>query len=255
MVEVLKQPNAFVISDDGRMDVVVPREGKFILKAEHLTGRWLTATFHYTTTPGKIKYEFWIRWRKSLYADLIWSGPGLSEYVTFDSPEAISLGAVNDKFDRMMAVGPPISWWHKKVTIRKPKHLWDYQKARVYKWERESVRHHEERLETVQEIEAFVRMVCTKEKRPIPRVRDGRCRRTAASHGGAISMPVWSRSKAIVLHELAHEFVRRQAVAHGPMFVRVYMDLLVKYAGLSRAMLERTAREFGVDFDPEQVIR
>lgn len=72
-----------------------------------------------------------------------------------------------------------------------------------------------------------------------PEVRDGRGRRHAcycpSTH--QIRLPRWSRSRMIVLHEIAHALLRRREdlAWHGPEFAGVYLDLLVRHAGVALA--------------------
>jgi putative metallohydrolase (TIGR04338 family) len=95
------------------------------------------------------------------------------------------------------------------------------------------------RLETIAEINAFVAAVLN--KAPIQRrygdhlkgtitVHDGRGRRAACGGRDYIKMPAWSRSQALVLHEVAHVIIQRRhgdrVAAHGREFCAVYLDLV-----------------------------
>lgn len=71
-----------------------------------------------------------------------------------------------------------------------------------------------------------------------PVIDDGRGCRRAASYGGRISLPRWSRMKWVVLHEMAHEvrsFRRKDRwvaeAAHGWQFASTYLDLVMWFMG------------------------
>lgn len=116
----------------------------------------------------------------------------------------------------------------------------DTQRSRVYKADHALDKYG--RLETVPEIERFVRKVW-KSKRVqaafrratkwTPVVEDGRGRRRAGGGYTGITMPKWSRTKGVILHELAHTVMHREGYeddpAHGWRFCRTYL-LLVLYA-------------------------
>jgi hypothetical protein len=80
-----------------------------------------------------------------------------------------------------------------------------------------------------------------------PRVEDGRGRRHAAGSRTVIKLPRWARTRPIVLHECAHGLATD---GHGPDFVRAYVELLVEFMGLERAVLEDSLRADGVRVTP-----
>jgi len=88
------------------------------------------------------------------------------------------------------------------------------------------------------------------------RVLDGRGRRSAAYSSGerAIKMPRWSRTRFIVLHELAHWIVKvlwpMKAAAHGREFVGIYMELLRRYDERSLNEMQAMANTARIDFIP-----
>lgn len=123
--------------------------------------------------------------------------------------------------------------------------LRDTQRSKVYKAERVAFRDHAEAnegLREVADIEAFVRHVfslkrvqdafpraVTEWRAGTPKVRDGRRRRSACGGIGFISMPLWSRCKWIVLHELAHTIAFRtqyHIAAHGWEYAATYLKLV-----------------------------
>jgi putative metallohydrolase (TIGR04338 family) len=117
----------------------------------------------------------------------------------------------------------------------------DSQRARVYKSDKDLMKIAKP-LPTVADIEKYaVRLFKSKRLaakypraviRGAPEVGDGRRTRRALAHGGwKITVPVWARNEAIVLHELAHIITVRQFwlqthAPHGWQFAAVYLDLV-----------------------------
>lgn len=83
-----------------------------------------------------------------------------------------------------------------------------------------------------------------------PRVTDGRGRRHACGSREVIKLPRWARTVAVVLHECAHGLADDK---HGPRFVGIYVELLVRFAGLSRAHLLSTLRQARIDVAPARL--
>lgn len=123
--------------------------------------------------------------------------------------------------------------------------LRDSQRSRVYKAEQvlESL---SERLETVPEIEKYVRYVWSlkrvRDAFPAgtlygpPKVRDGRGRRRAAGNAHSIWMPKWARSQWVTIHELAHTIQWRtygpwMTAGHGWEFCHIYLHLVLYVMG------------------------
>ncbi len=71
-------------------------------------------------------------------------------------------------------------------------------------------------------------------------VRDGRGRsRTACADyfvgtGRVIKLPLWGRTRPVILHELAHHLAGLEA-KHGPDFARAYLDLVRRWIGRDAA--------------------
>lgn len=116
----------------------------------------------------------------------------------------------------------------------------DSQRSKVYAAERATSMWGSERLETVPEIEKWLKsrlaLVAIQRrygqwinKRPIY-VGDGHARHNAGGDGRGIYMPTWSRTKLVILHELAHTIVWRrygsQTAGHGWQFCATYLDLV-----------------------------
>ncbi|MCO6417602.1 hypothetical protein JYK14_15740 [Siccirubricoccus sp. KC 17139] len=85
--------------------------------------------------------------------------------------------------------------------------------------------------------------------RPLPRQARGtvaRASRTAIE--APPELPTW-----ILLHELAHAMSSTAEGAsdgHGPLFLGLYLHLLVRHARMPRAELEASLRAAGLAFDP-----
>ena len=67
-------------------------------------------------------------------------------------------------------------------------------------------------------------------------VRDGRGRSNAGGCSRYIAMPRWSRTRLVIIHELAHTCQHRsrypyEDAAHGPVFARIYLDLVEEFLG------------------------
>lgn len=64
-----------------------------------------------------------------------------------------------------------------------------------------------------------------------PLVHDGRGRRAAGGWSRGITMPLWSRNEAIVLHELAHSMCARlhgpRVAGHGWQYCSIYLRLVL----------------------------
>lgn len=81
-------------------------------------------------------------------------------------------------------------------------------------------------------------------------VLDGRGRRKAGGWSGwrpGITLPRWSRTRPIVLHEIAHAVQPPGTAAHGPEFCRLYLDLVGRWIGPeAAATLRQSMRQGGV---------
>jgi hypothetical protein len=121
----------------------------------------------------------------------------------------------------------------------------DFQRARVYRWEAEHVFPHSREQLSLEACRALVD-AAYRSLEPVladepgwspPLVTDGRGRRHACGSRSVIKLPRWARHPAVVLHECAHGVAPDK---HGPLFVRVYIDLLEGFMALDRADLERS---------------
>ncbi len=68
-----------------------------------------------------------------------------------------------------------------------------------------------------------------------PVVRDGRGHRNATGSAYRVTLPVWSRNRLVVLHELAHAVTHRQygwaTAGHGHEFCAVFLKLVLWHLG------------------------
>lgn len=101
-------------------------------------------------------------------------------------------------------------------------------------------------LDAVRELTSRVWTGYTGNTKNVPIVRDGRGRRRAcyAWDDNSVRFPKWSRQPCMVLHEVAHAIMcwkvegparmnlgKEQYASHGPLFVRIYCELLVAFLG------------------------
>lgn len=86
--------------------------------------------------------------------------------------------------------------------------------------------------------------------RPLPRqARRTVARATRTAIECPPELPSW-----VLLHEIAHALtsdVGGGTAGHGPAFVAVYLDLLVRHSRLDRATLERSLDEAGITWKAE----
>lgn len=121
----------------------------------------------------------------------------------------------------------------------------DFQRAKVYRWERANVHNDNAPLLSLDECRDLVTTAYIWWEQPTPDcnwapplVTDGRGRRHACGSRQVIKLPRWARRATIVLHECAHGMSRD---AHGPDFVRAYICLLAEFADMPRDVLQSSA--------------
>ena len=125
------------------------------------------------------------------------------------------------------------------------KYARDSQCSKVYKAERTLPQHSQNGM-SIEDVREFVDKIMDsrwlKGKYPDAYeygkvvVKDGRGRRKAGGCHSYITMPKWSRSKMIVLHELAHAITERECgyppVAwHGREFCSIFIALVRRWMG------------------------
>lgn len=126
----------------------------------------------------------------------------------------------------------------------------DRQRRKLYDWEQAAADRREFAVREVslQEIEDLGSRIWREHrfKGPAPRVKDGRGRRRAGGSYSTVTFPIWSRKLWIALHEYAHSITIQEygwsTESHGPTFARIYIDLLVRYAGGDLPTLLGSAR-------------
>lgn len=114
---------------------------------------------------------------------------------------------------------------------------------------------------------AFVRQVWrspwTRRKWPFvtynapPYVADGRGTLYARGSLGRLNLPRWSRTKPVILHELAHALTwhRRDIAAHGREFAAVLLELVQHWLGVAAAKKLRAAFRAGrVRYRPKRLL-
>lgn len=156
-------------------------------------------------------------------------------------------------------VGPLVAAPVPKRAARRPRRRQrtapDFQRARVYRWEAEHVFPKDTAPLGLDDCRALVEAAYRWAEpeasgRPgwaPPEVTDGRGRRHACGSREVIKLPRWSRTRPVVLHECAHGLA---ADKHGPRFVRVYVELLVAFAGQDRLTLVTSLRAAGIRIAP-----
>jgi putative metallohydrolase (TIGR04338 family) len=125
----------------------------------------------------------------------------------------------------------------------------DTQRSRLYKAETALI-NIAKPLYEVRDVEKYVKRVLARQSilrryprtNPNVRVKDGRGTRRALAYGShTISLPLWARNEAVVLHELAHtiavrHYYREKIAGHGWQFAAILLDLV-------RAMMGKEAHD------------
>jgi len=126
----------------------------------------------------------------------------------------------------------------------------DFQKSKVYTWENKVVGDWDNSpMMGVKEIEELVAFVWSGEglNHP-PKVVEPRSNKGCATGGRfEVQFPKHMRRRWIVLHELSHSINRlggdEICDGHGPRFVKIYKELLVKYLYMNPLVLNYTLNE------------
>ena len=134
--------------------------------------------------------------------------------------------------------------------------LRDSQRAKVYDWEtihvhsrirdRVTFKNAQHLIDHVWQGEGLARPPQAKELHVNSGAEASACRMTVC-----ISKEDGIRS-SVLLHELAHSMTSLpdgRSAQHGPRFVGMFIDLLVKYARMDRNLLEGTAKACKVEFN------
>jgi hypothetical protein len=139
----------------------------------------------------------------------------------------------------------------------------DFQRGKLYAWERGlSVWDSGGPNATpgplsISECQRLAARASLRYRSSIPRVTDGRGARSARGSSSKISLPRWARTAPVVLHEAAHAIDNFRGVndEHGPIFVRLFIQLLATYLGQDEAALVRSARAAGLKVAARQPVR
>ena len=131
-------------------------------------------------------------------------------------------------------------------TLNRGKRPRDFQRSRVYRWERAHVHNAQDNptlsLAACRALVYDVYLALDKPKAGTrwspPQVTDGRGRRHACGSREVIKLPRWARKRTIVLHECAHGM---SSDGHGPQFMARYIQLLAEFAGMEAGQLRALA--------------
>lgn len=141
----------------------------------------------------------------------------------------------------------------------------DQQRSKVYKAEK-VLDGKTKKLPTTHDMESYVRKIQSRAvlvkrfgwalTRNIA-VKDGRGRRKACGGSSYISMPLWSRTEWIVLHEVAHTVTIRlfgfNVSAHGWQYANIYLQLVKSMLGPEmHDLLKESFKKHRVRTSPKQ---
>ena len=131
----------------------------------------------------------------------------------------------------------------------------DFQRSKVYAWEKEALNLFDPAQWpeiTLDECKALIQKVFAAKGLIPPAVKDGRGSSKARGGPDRINLPKWARTKVIVLHECAHGINIKDA--HGPAWVKEYIDLLGQYADVKVGQLYASALDMNVKvFEPKDL--
>lgn len=92
----------------------------------------------------------------------------------------------------------------------------------------------------------------------VPRIGDGRGRRSAYGNSGEVVFPRWARFPMVILHELAHTAICRthhhsRVAAHGHEFAAMFLKLVSRFMGTQvHDELKASFKAHGVRFRPKR---
>jgi len=132
----------------------------------------------------------------------------------------------------------------------------DSQKSKCYKWENAQVIRPDEKQIAFEKLQKIVDKVWEKEglPNPPPQVvlldpRNTTLWAEATRH--EIRVTTEGLKKTVLMHEIAHSMLisNPRLAHHGPRWVGVYVDLLVRHCRMKRKDLETSLMESGVKFN------
>ena len=111
----------------------------------------------------------------------------------------------------------------------------DSQRGRVYAWENSITDDVLCSQLTLDQCQSLVERVfnCFRPAACAPMIIDGRNYKAAWANKvtGKVSLPVWARTPAVVLHEVTHLLAPPKVASHGPEFVRIMCSLWQWHTG------------------------
>lgn len=125
-----------------------------------------------------------------------------------------------------------LSFYWKEIQLKRTR---DSQRSKLYKAEQVLFDRFE--LNNIDDVKKYVKTVTDSKYFQkhfgvfVFTVKDGRGTSDAYSAGRKLNFPLWSRKKAIVLHEICHSIIDKKYLSvapHGPQFCKTYL-LLVKH--------------------------
>ena len=132
----------------------------------------------------------------------------------------------------------------------------DFQRKRVYRWEKEVLWNHPNnwKFDTLSECHVFIEKIWLVERSkfftkitPVPRLGDGRSRRSAVSLGGEIRLPRFARTGVLMCHEVAHELTPGDA--HTEDWVSTHLYLLHTNLNIPMKQLVSTIEAYKIKYN------
>lgn len=130
----------------------------------------------------------------------------------------------------------------------------DFQKSKCYAWQQQVVFSQDKFVLTLDQAQQLVDFVWANQGRANPpRVETTKSKRWCYGNRTKIRLNQHGFYTCVVLHELAHslDFALDEKLlwkhhGHGPNFMKIYINLLVKYMKLDLITLLHTAKQFGL---------
>ncbi len=134
----------------------------------------------------------------------------------------------------------------------------EYQRQKLYRWERRFVDGFKVELnnKTEESAEAFLEPVFERFPFDAPAVKHHAGRNSTCSYHSfenEIRIGDWGYSKAVLIHEAAHAVVDKLGIeafvsSHGPFFASVYVELLTRHLQEDKDELKRGLEAWGVEY-------
>lgn len=133
----------------------------------------------------------------------------------------------------------------------------DFQRSKAYSWEDIHVHRKDRKKIPFDQVQLSVDYIWKEEGLEYPPkvVEMAKQNRNAEAKASRLKVHVKPEgiTSSVLLHELAHSLTSQadtgKSAKHGPRWVGVFIDLLVKYGRHDRHELEVTAKSAGVKFD------